>query len=171
MTSPLSVALNSSISFYTARIVAVNCNGESSSATLTINLSECHIFFDIMIINLVSAAINLLSNDDTNKICLGNIVSFNCSVYSLFATTLTWALYLPATVPLIITYNDTSSLTRHIRNVTSTLTAYEAGNFIQSVISWRVIEGALLECIVEDFKSVARFDDPSMIVHVHGLEV
>ncbi len=94
--------------------------------------------------------------------CLGDIISYSCSILSNTETLhLIWRVTIPGVLPIVITYNINSSLDTveyFPENISVVLTSYRRDRSIESSINFIVLENTplnetLLECGMTDFSN------------------
>ncbi len=94
--------------------------------------------------------------------CPGDTISYNCSIHSNSETLrLSWRVTLPGSMPITITYDNTSIL-NNVENlamsVSTLLAQYRRDEYIESIITLTVLLNVTLnktmfECFISDLDS------------------
>ncbi len=100
-------------------------------------------------------SLELTSTGEKSIDCLGDIISYSCSIFSNSETLhLIWRVSLPGLLPINIPYNMTSNLNLvefFPHNISAGLTEYRKNMYIQSSINFKLsknidLDGTQLEC-------------------------
>ena len=83
---------------------------------------------------------------DPDMLCPGDIISFQCRIFSSLDLYLEWRVTVPGLMPENVTYDNSTSIgtmTDWDMNITSELTSFEPGDHVESVIVLTLSEEAL----------------------------